>query len=304
MYSATGRDTVDFPYLHQQIFEEKGDIDIAIMSSSRLGCAIDAHYLQKRLSDKLGRPAVVRSLTWTWNGYDALYFIAQDLLQHRRVHMIVLCDLSSGATDIAHHQTSSWFRWADNAGAMKLLPLESRASFYASAILGLPRNLVGLLRSNLPPLPADKDKPAWNHSPTDFTPVTTAGPADVLVYSGSQDTNFKFPPTPITRMQMVFVHNIGVLAQEHQTRLVFLHIPDYADRRQSEIVETIFWPAAFGINLDLVGIPPAVLFAGLTDDEIGKLYFNPTHFNQNGKNYFTPIITPALIQIYEDQTKP
>ena len=41
MYSSVGRDTIDFPNFHQQIFEEKGDIDIAIMSSSRLGCALD-----------------------------------------------------------------------------------------------------------------------------------------------------------------------------------------------------------------------------------------------------------------------
>jgi|HubBroStandDraft_1064217.scaffolds.fasta_scaffold2354840_2 hypothetical protein len=47
MYSATGRDTIDFPYFHQQIFEENGDIDIAFMSSSRLGCAIDAPSMRR-----------------------------------------------------------------------------------------------------------------------------------------------------------------------------------------------------------------------------------------------------------------
>ena len=92
-YSSTGRDTFYSPYLHQQIFEEKGDVDVAIMSSSRLASAIDAPYLQEKLSEKLGRKAVVRSLCWTWNGYDALYFIAQDLLQQRKVHMIIICDL-------------------------------------------------------------------------------------------------------------------------------------------------------------------------------------------------------------------
>jgi len=308
MYSSTGRETIDFPNFHQQIFAEKGDIDIAIMSSSRLGCAIDTPYVQEKLSEKLGRKAVVRALTWTWNGYDALYFIAQDLLEHRKVHMIVFCDLSydlsPSAGDVAHHQTSYWFRFADNAEALAGLPMKSKASFYASAILGLPRNLVGLLRPNLPAIPEDNTKPAWYYSPTNYTPRTNAGPSDVRLYSEATKASFRFLNTPIAPMQRAFVRKIGLLAQEHQTQLVFLHVPDFAERKATLIEETAFWPDAFSINLPMVGIPPAILFAGMTDDDVRKLYHNPTHFNQNGQNYFTPIITPSLIQIYEDQIKP
>jgi len=308
MYSSKGRDVIDFPYLHQQIFEKKGDIDIAFMSSSRMGSAIDAPYVQGKLSEQLGRKAIVLSLTWTWNGYDALYFIAQDLLQHRKVRMLVFCDLSYDLSpsvgDIAHHQTSYWFRFADNAEALTGLPLKSKVSFYASAIIGMPRNLVGLLRSNFPPIPLDKNLPAWNQSSTDFTPHTSAGPSDVRVYSEATKTSFLFSNTQIAPMQMAFIRKIGLLAQEHQTQLVFVHLPDFADRRAALIDEATFWPDAFHTSVPMVGIPPAILFAGLTDDEVGKLYFNPTHFDQNGKNYLTPIVTPALVQIYEDQIKP
>jgi len=303
-YSSTGRDTFYSPYLHQQIFEEKGDVDVAIMSSSRLASAIDAPYLQEKLSEKLGRKAVVRSLCWTWNGYDALYFIAQDLLQQRKVHMIIICDLSSGAYDAAHREASYWFRFADNAEALAGLPIKSKASFYASAILGMPRNLIGLVRPNLPPIPLDKNQVAWNHSPTDYTPPTTADPSQVLVYSDATKSNFLFSNTQIAPMQLAFIRKIGLLAQEHQTQLVFVHLPDFADRKAALIEEATFWPDAFHTNLPMVGIPPAILFAGMTDDDVHKLYFNPTHFNQNGRNYFTPIVTPSLIQIYEDQIKP
>jgi len=303
-YSSTGREIIDFPYFHQQIFEEKGDIDIAFMSASRIGCAIDASYVQQKLSEKLGRKAVVRALCWTWNGYDALYFIAQDLLQQRKVHMIVFCDLSQDAVNIAHHQTSYWFRFADNADALTGLPIKSKVSFYASAIIGMPRNLVGLMRPNLPPIPLDKNYVPWNHSPTDYTPHTTTSPSDVDVYSEATKESFRFSDAPIAPMQLAFVRKIGVLAQEHQTQLVYLHVPDLADRKAALIEEATFWPDAFHANLPMVGIPPAILFAGMTDDDIHKLYFNPTHFNQNGRNYFTPIVAPSLIQIYEDQIKP
>ena len=303
-YSSTGRDTFYSPYLHQQIFQEKGDIDIAVMSSSRLASAIDAAYLEEKLSEKLGRKAVVRMFSWTWNGYDALYFIAQDLLQQRKVHMILICDLSSGAYDTAHREASYWFRFADNAEALAGLPFKSKASFYASAIVGMPRNLIGLLRPNMPPIPLEKNHPAWNQSPTNFTPHTSVNPSDVRVYSEATKESFLFSNTRIAPMQLAFIRKIGLLAASHKTQLVFVHLPDFADRRASLIQEATFWPDAFHTELPMLGIPPATLFAGLADDEVNKLYFNPTHFNQNGRNYFTPIITPALIQIYEDQIEP
>jgi hypothetical protein len=308
VYSSMGRQLIDYPNFHQQVFEEKGDIDIAFMSSSRMVCSVNAAYVQDKLSEKLGRPAVVCMLTWTWNGYDALYFLAQDLLKHRKVHMIVFCDLnydlSPSLGDIAHRQTSHWFRFADNSEALNGLPLKSKLSFYASAVLGMPRNLVGLLRSNLAAIAPDTNELPWNYSTTDYTPQTTEGPSDVYTYSDARKENFQFADGPVSRMQRIFVRKIGLLAQAHQTQLVCLHLPDFAERKETKIDESAFWPKAFGTNVPMVGIPPASLFAGLTDDQILELYHNPTHFNQNGCNYFTPLITPSLIQIYEDQNKP
>jgi hypothetical protein len=105
-------------------------------------------------------------------------------------------------------------------------------------------------------------------------------------------------------MQLAFVRKVGLLAQEHQTQLVCLHLSELGEMRSPVLQETTFWPDAFRAGVPMVGIPPASLFAGMTDDEVLKLYFNPTHFNQNGRNYFTPIVTPSLVQIYEDQIKP
>ena len=308
MYSSTGRGTIDFPHFHEQIFEEKGDIDMAIMGSSRLGCALDPAYLQEKLSEKLGRPAIVRGLTWTWNGYDALYFIAQDLLQRRKVRLLVISDLSYDLTpatgNVAHHQTSYWFRLADNGEALDGLPLKAKASFYASAILGIPRNLVGLLRPNLDVIPADPNATPWNHSPTDFTPHSGITAEDARVYSDATKAGFHFSDRPIPAMQLAFVRKLGRLAQQYHTKIVFVNLPDFADRTQALIEENTNWPDAFQADVSIVGIAPATLLTGLSDDDIRKLYYNPTHFNQNGQNYFTPLITPSLIQIYEEQAQP
>jgi hypothetical protein len=52
----------------------------------------------------------------------------------------------------------------------------------------------------------------------------------------------------------------------------------------------------------LLGIPPTKLFGTLTDEEVLKFFGDPYHFNQNGQEYFTRLITPALINLYETQS--
>jgi len=308
MYSATGRSTADFPTFHQDIFEDKGDIDIAILGSSRMGCALDPVYLEEKLSGKLGRPAVVRDLTWTWNGYDALYFIAQDLLEHRKVRLMVIpdltYDLSFAAGNVAHRQTTYWFRLADNGAALAGLPVKSDASFYASAILGIPRNLVGRLRPNLPALPTKPHALPWYYSQSDYMPSTGVTAADAHIYSAATRGDFRISEQPIPAMQLAFMRKIGLLAQQYHTKLALLNLPDFADRTQTLVQETTDWPEAFQTNVSVIGIAPATLFAGLSDDQIRQLYYNATHFNQNGQRYFTPLVTPGLIQIYEEQTQP
>jgi len=52
-----------------------------------------------------------------------------------------------------------------------------------------------------------------------------------------------------------------------------------------------------------VGIPPSVLFDGLPEKDISNLFFDAYHFNENGKLYFTSLLAPNLISIYDKTTK-
>ena len=66
----------------------------------------------------------------------------------------------------------------------------------------------------------------------------------------------------------------------------------------STVEEYSDWEKAFGVPLDLVGVPGATLFAGMSNDDIGQLYFDRLHFNVNGRQFFTRVITPALLELY------
>ena len=70
------------------------------------------------------------------------------------------------------------------------------------------------------------------------------------------------------------------------------------------IQERVCWPDILPAEVAMVGIPPAALFAGLSDEEVRKLFVNPLHLNHNGAEYFTSLIMPALFQLYDAQVKP
>lgn len=321
-YAVQSWKTGPYPWIRHQIFEETNDIDIAFVGSSHLFNAIYTPYVQAKLSEQLGRPAVVLTLAWGGAGYDALYFITQDLLAHRRVRLLVFYDENTG---LRNSQIPTLFRFAENAAVLPGLPLPEQGLFYFSAVVGMPRNLLCLLRPNLP-APLVTDQPnywetfASGGNPATqlgclrmrrgfaanpqavvplepFAPATSARPADAVIYSAATKTNFGFSPAPLPAWQPPFARRFAALTRAHGVPTVMLYLPVLAEARASAIPERAFWPDILA-GATLLGIPPARFFGVLTDAEVHKIYADPQHFNRNGQDYFTPLITPALIKLY------
>ena len=100
-------------------------------------------------------------------------------------------------------------------------------------------------------------------------------------------------------VQPHFARQFAALLKEHGVRPVMLYLPTLAESRSTVIPERTFWPEIFPDDFALFGIPPAKLFGDLTDADVLKLYADPYHFNQNGQDYFTRLITPTFINLYE-----
>lgn len=328
-YSVQAWGNGPYPWIRNQIFEETNAIDIVFMGSSHIFNAIDTPKVQAELSQKLGRPAVVRTIAWGGSGYDGLYVIAQDLLAHRRVKMIVFYDENPGA-GFRNSAVVSWFRWADNAAALAGLDFREQSLFYFASIVGMPRNLLCLLRPNLPaPLIVPGKKNYWeiiaaapnpvtqlgslavglSYAPTpmskaapleDFSPANAASPADAVIFSAATQTNFAFASAPVPDWQKHFAVKFAELCREKDVRPVMLHLPLLAEARSPVLAQRTDWPGIFGDNFRLLGVPPARMFGGLTDEEVRKLYADPVHFNRNGQEFFTTLIAPALFQIHEE----
>lgn len=325
MYASLGWRIGNYPYLQQQIFHEKGDIDIAFIGSSEIGTDIDTPYVQKKLSEKLGRQATVISLCWKGPGFDLFYFIAKDLLQNRRVHMLVFYD--DHGDPFPHTLAWHLVRFGDNASDMADLPIRFKIIYYYGAIIGMPRNLLSKLRPNLPvnlspeKVEALKEKQtglpteilgAWyiregyNYSIPSFAPYapsTDAQTSDVYTYSTATAAKFDFSGPPPPPFQIYFASKFIALARSYQTRLVCLNMPHVTDQRTDTIPEGPLPQFAQNSGTALVGIPPARLFGNLSNDDVIKMFEDWHHFNRNGQQYFTPLVTPSLIQLYE-QTEP
>ena len=325
-YAAQGWGAGPYPWIRQQIFEETNDIDIAFVGSSHLLWGIDTPSVQAALSKKLGRPAVVRSISWGGAGFDGLYFITKDLLDHRRVKLLVFYDESGRLNNNALAPT--WFRFGDDAGELTGLPWRQKLPYYLAAIIGMPRNLLCRLRPNLSgdlfsPKPNSIEKqfhtenPAallgaiagdlgsWNAIPLmPFKPNPGAQPADASIYSPPTRADFDLSTRRLPPTEIYFARKFVALVQAHGGKLVLLNLPIMDELSYQRIPENQFWPETFPTNVTLLGIPPVKLFGTLTKAQIARLFSSSDHLNKNGQAYFTPLITPKLLQIYDTQTQP
>ena len=325
LYSSTTWRFGPFNHIRRQIFEEKADIDVVFIGSSRIWSGIDTPYVQQEFSKKLGRPAVVLTLGWAWNGYDALYFMTQDLLQNRKVRMLVFDDEDC---DVPHSAAPHWFRMGDNGEALAGMPPRIQATYYFAAILGMPQNLLSLIRPNLPDELIFPENDHWKtffQAPNSaarlgalaseqmitgvpfapFVPQGDARPADVSVYSPATKDQFLFVGPPTAAWQLKFAQKFAALAQAHGVKLVCLHLlpTEVNDETNTPVVrEREFLPETLHADVTMMGIPPAKLYSGINSGDLPRLFYTVNHFNRNGQAYFTRLITPRLLEIYETQT--
>jgi hypothetical protein len=313
----------------QKFIEETNDIDIAFVGSSHLLFGIDTPYVQQKLREQIGDQAVVRSICFRWCGFDFLYFVSKDLLARRHIKTLVFDDECSLPLPEGFHTLApQWFRFENN-GDLSGLPLRNQGAYYYAAMLGMPRHVLALVSPNLPNDPdlwlrgefgyfhaANPESrlgslaahlvfnPASSVSGSNFVsfvPPMGTKPAGVCIFSAATASNFVFGRRALPANQIYFAKKLAALAQSHGCRLVELHLPmNFLSERNSPVMtESRDWFKVMQMGGCLMGIPNARLFAGLSAEEISRLYYDMDHLNENGQRYFTSVITPALLQIHE-----
>ena len=298
-----------FDYIRRQIFEVHSDLDVVFCGSSLLRLAIDPMLVQRELSRALGRSASVVLLPQSWQGPDMNYFVVRDLLEHRRVKMLVL-----GApawlqhSSQPHVQLFRVIRYGDHPGALDGLDLRHRLSIYADLTLGAPRQLLNLARPNLvdPSAGATLDYPApLGYMGGPFRPHHVEPPSlpvESMIYSSATRDLFRFDGPSLNPYQMYFIRKTIELARQHATAVVILHMPSPSERGSTVVPDRALMPGLFRDQASFAGIPSARLFENVPSSEFED-YYQDEHLNRNGMELYTRTVTPALVQLYERYSK-
>lgn len=296
-----------YPFLGRQIFEETQELDVAFVGSSLLLKGIDAPYFQIALSHALGRKANVILLAAYWQGMDLQYFLLRDLLEHRRVRMVVMSmPIPQFTSGRPHVQAYRWLRFGEDTDAIQGLPWLSRMTLYADAVLGAPRQFLSLLRPTWvdprrtvsPSLGSEYDRAGYYGVP--FVPDRLSPPhlaPEAMIYSGRTQAQFDFHGTPLAPYQEHWAREIGKLVRQHGVALTLLHVNDSEERGHTTVHERMFWPDVMGVSMTIIGVPTATLFSGVPDSRFYHFFYDQ-HMNINGKELFTAAVTPALIDAY------
>jgi len=310
-------------HIQREIFEDSSNLDIAFIGSSFMWSAIDAPYVQQELSRALGREAAVTVLASVWPGLDRDYAFLADLLARRRVGLVVLqfpnrnrptrdpAAEINRVSDQPHVQAYRFFRVGDFPGAVDGLHWRGRAALYAGAVLGLPRHLLSLIRPNYTTeaaaaatLGARFEQRGHYGAPFElYRPAPLAFSAQDMIYSSGPTSWFEFHDEDMPPYQLHFAQKIAALLAEHNVPTVLLHIPQANEYDVNVVEERMNWLEATGINAQMIGVPPARMFADKTFEESMR-FFASDHLNENGAMYFTRAIMPALLRIYSDDEDP
>jgi hypothetical protein len=298
-----------FSFVKNEIFESREDIDLLFLGSSIIFANVDTPQVQRDLSAALGRPARVVTFGHYFNSADIPYMQMRDLLARKRVRMVIFSVPREAFTEGPSPTVYRFMRYGDDRELFDRLPLESKISLYACGVLRAPRDLLTLTRKNrTKPSPfaenlgADKADFAWGRAPEKFkkfSPPAPSLPASEMISTAAAGDYFQFTNDEVAAHQFYYLESLVELLRRHETALAIINFPMYSERRSPKITERKDWSKVFGAEIPLLGVQPSVLFQGLSDEEIEKLYYDDDHFNTNGNEFFTRAIMPAILEVYE-----
>jgi hypothetical protein len=299
-----------FGHFRREIFEEHSDADVLFCGSSLLGNAIDVQFVRSEFSRVLGREASVVSLRQSWQGPDMNYFVARDFMEHRKAKLLVIAAPAwVHRSSQPHVQVFRVIRYGDHPGALDGLPFRLRLPVYADYVLGAPRQALNLLRPN--PIDPQADVPApFYANPTGYRGrpfvrrqvVVPAIPPASMIYSGESRDLFRFDGPPLNAYQLHFLRKTEELAQQHGALLVILHMPSPSERGLQVVPDRQLMPELLGPGAVFAGVPSARMFENVPDAQFED-YFQDEHLGLNGSELYTRIVTPVLIQLYEQYSQ-
>lgn len=294
-------------YIGRKIFDPGPDIDMLFLGPSTLWSSINASLLETKLREMNHTEEIsVQNFGHKDKGFDLDYFTLLDLLGQKKVKTLFLSSPNASQFEINRITRYIWDPLHHSAG----LPASMLGRLYAEKILESSQTLFRfyVARPVIDPrvykyisrrngtlyLP-------WGFgSPQKREPFTrkTYKPLNISLDDWLLDAQEMRLKGEFSPLQAFFLKKIYQLASEHGIRVYIVTPPGVYDEME-DTVPYIGSQSWIGPRLDYVGVPMKRLFPGMGPEELKKyIYFDATHFNQNGADYYSASILPAMQEIY------
>jgi hypothetical protein len=307
IYSAMPASFCDSKSLYKEIYEQKTDADVVFVGSSMIWNSIDVPTLQKRLRAACGIDKTVVLLGHNLFGFDADYFLLHDLVQKRRIRLVMIqMPLDTGVSPWPHVLAETWFTmddWKTICGPG--MPLTAKIALYSQAVLGAPRKILSILRKDafgqILNNWEERSGSAYHKVGAEFHPPPPDLVPEKLFYSSSP-LSFDFAPKPTNTYQLYFLNKIISLLKEHGVTVICIHPPAFKEVKMTKVIEQGCWTKLLENHPDMFGVPGSSLFEGLSEEQAKRLFEDDHHLNANGSVFFTEAISGGVIHAYQRAT--
>lgn len=220
-----------YPGHYAMIFAQQGDVDLAVLGSSRTQTLFDAFLLSDNLREYFAREPVIYDLSKPWRGTGFQYVLTRDLLERRTVRHLLL-EFKRNVDNVHEHfhQLARLGDLAESTLVAQRKPLWLRVqlllrlvtqklSFYATVALAGPE---------APQLPSTTARATT----ADFSPSDPVSPQRLEQwrrrYAGGWETR-PDAAWSVTGDQEArtrhYINRIVALARAHGTQVTLFHLP-------------------------------------------------------------------------------
>jgi hypothetical protein len=301
------------PYLNKLLFEETTPIDVAIFGSSHVRGGIDASLLQRLLSQRLDRVVSVTHVPIVAPGPELQEFVAEVLLERRRVNLM-LFDVDINPITAPNHSTCFIMFLPHWWESMVKLPFFSFMKYYSCAIVAFPRLLMNYFdpRSGI----------IFQKNPTEYDDqlggMTFGEDKDVdsIKFDSMRTEIDQIPIHNLVRdtsdsdqltlvegagyTQPIFIEKFGALGKRYNTRVAVVRFV-YSGQGGAKLLFSQEAINSMRIhNLSVIGPSPSTLqkIAGIS--KLEELFFDGYHLNGLGRAVMTMSIYRPIAELLRD----
>ena len=303
--------------LYREIFQEKEVVDILVLGSSLMMCAIDPVLLSETISPKGTKSLNILNLSTNWRSEDINFVILNDLVKRRSVKTLIWSPISPDFSNNEgpHELGFQFWNHGENFEITRSLPVKYQLNYFTGSILNFPRSIyLSLTRGDKRSKPFFDIPQKYNFGPKGalhqtqnyfFEPWEKIEKKIPIIdiqssiYSSQSHGNFKFSEKSVSDFQRIMISKLGDICAENGISTICLSLPNFRNHLSQNVLLHENWSKVLNTENIMVGISPKSLYKNLSEEEIRMFYFDSGHMNLNGQRYYTKAIAPVIKFLHE-----